>query len=507
MRAKRSFLNLFTGIGSQIITISLGIFIPRLLLVNFGSEVNGLVVSISQIIVYFSLLEAGVGAASLQALYKPAADGDKNSINEILAATSSYYKKTGIFYFFAVILLSAIYPMVIHSNINKATVMLVILFTGLGGAFNYYFQGKYKILLMSEGKNYIITSISTIINILSNLAKIVLLLLGFNMIAVQASFFILTLVQILIFIMYINRNYNWINLSATPNFKAISHKNSALIHQISSLVFSNTDVLILTLFSNLRIVSVYVLYNMVFTMVETIASTVNGSITFLLGQSYQNNKSKFMRLFNTYEVYYMAFVFSLFTITYILILPFMKLYTSGIDDINYIDKWLPVLFISIKLLINARSACNNIINIAGHFKQTQIRSISETIINIVLSIVFVNLLGIYGVLLGTLVAVIYRTIDIIIYTNKYILGRNPWVTVRRWLTNVGCFIVLINISNGININPTSYKTFIIFAVILTVILLPIYFIFISIFERESFRYTKSFFYKRLIKNNVQSLKH
>lgn len=64
-------------------------------MVNYGSEANGLIASIVQIISYFALLEAGVGAASLQALYKPVAGNDRSHINSILAATSSYYKKPG----------------------------------------------------------------------------------------------------------------------------------------------------------------------------------------------------------------------------------------------------------------------------------------------------------------------------------------------------------------------------------------------------------------------------
>lgn len=71
MKAKRSILNLSFGLGSQLITIILGFFIPRLIMVNYGSEANGLIASIVQIISYLALLEAGVGAASIQALYKP----------------------------------------------------------------------------------------------------------------------------------------------------------------------------------------------------------------------------------------------------------------------------------------------------------------------------------------------------------------------------------------------------------------------------------------------------
>ena len=64
--AKKGVLNVFYGIIGQLITIALGIVIPRLVLISYGSEVNGLLNSVTQIFAYFSLLEAGVGVASLQ---------------------------------------------------------------------------------------------------------------------------------------------------------------------------------------------------------------------------------------------------------------------------------------------------------------------------------------------------------------------------------------------------------------------------------------------------------
>jgi O-antigen/teichoic acid export membrane protein len=489
MRAKRSILNLSFGLGSQLITIILGFFIPRLIMVNYGSEANGLIASIVQIISYLALLEAGVGAASIQALYKPVASDDKHHINSILAATSSYYKKTGIYYFFAVLLIAIVYPLVITSEIDKLSILLIILLTGMGGAINYYFQGKFKVLLAAEGKSYAETSIVTIANILNNVIRILLLLQGVNIIAVQASYFILTILQIVVFYIYINKHYKWINLTLKPDYEAIGQKNSVLIHEISYLVFRNTDVLILTIFTNLKIVSIYVMYNMIFTIVDNIVQTINGSVKAALGQSFHESKEAFIKFYDAYEVYFMGLIFSILTVVYILILPFMKLYTAGVNDVNYIDMWLPILFIVIKLLTNARASSNNVITIAGHFKNTQNRSILESAINLVASIVFVLFMGIYGVLMGTIAALLYRSIDIVVYASKHLLNRSPWVTFRRWLTNAVVFVGITLISSAIHIPIHSYAGLMLWGVLLGLVILPIYFVIASLMEREVFLYT------------------
>ena len=131
MKVRHGFYNILFGFINQLVTIAFGVLIPRLFIVRFGSEVNGFMASLLQIIVYMSVLEAGVGATTIQSLYKPIAADDKDSINSILSATSKYYKKTGKIYLLTVVALSIVYPLCIKSNIGNITVFLVILLTGM----------------------------------------------------------------------------------------------------------------------------------------------------------------------------------------------------------------------------------------------------------------------------------------------------------------------------------------------------------------------------------------
>ncbi|MEG0229103.1 MAG: hypothetical protein RR640_00690 [Oscillospiraceae bacterium] len=70
MKAKNGLYNVgFSALG-QIITIVMGLVIPRLFVVSFGSEVNGMILTINQIFACFVILEAGIGVTTVQALYK-----------------------------------------------------------------------------------------------------------------------------------------------------------------------------------------------------------------------------------------------------------------------------------------------------------------------------------------------------------------------------------------------------------------------------------------------------
>lgn len=481
---RNSMRNLWWGILGNVITTFVAILIPRLFIVNYGSEVNGLLSSIRQIYVYLALLEAGVGDASVIALYGPIGRKDHLATNEILAATHYYYRKIGIIYAACVVAMSFIYPLLLDTTISYGVCCLVILLQGSGSVISYLFQGKYNMLLRVDNRNYVTTNLGTITTVMTDVCRIALLMAGKSIVAVQATYLVFNLIRMLYIAWYIKKHYPWIDLSVKPNFQAISQKSAVLVHQLSSLVFSHTDVLILTFVCGLSTVSVYSMYATLYGMVGNIISIVSGSVQSVFGQTYNNDRKKYIELHDTYETYFMALVFSLLAIASIFMLPFMKLYTEG-ADINYIDWKLPALFTAYHLLNYGRTPSHNPIAFAGKFKETQWRAWLETIINLVVSFACVFEFGIYGVLLGTIAALLYRANDIIIYANKVVLKRSPWPTYRRWLINLVVFLVVVTVFVNVPMKLDSYLYLILNAVWVAVVVMIVFFGVNSITEPAS----------------------
>ena len=491
LNAKKGFNNIAVNILSQVITLILGIIIPRLVLVNLGSEANGLLTSINQVLVYVALLEAGVGTASLQALYGPVAKEDQDSISSILAATDRFYKRTGRGYFAVVLLLTFVFPFTITSELPRKTIMAVMFLSGMPGAINYYFLGKFTILLQAEGKSYIATGLTTVIHVFTSISKIILLLHGFGVVELQIMYLVFHLVQVAFILLYMKRHYTWLDLSVKPDYDAIAQSKNALVHQVSTLIFKNTDVLVLTYFCGLKAVSVYSMYSMLFGMVETLINNFSGA-NFILGQTFQTDRKRFLKLHDAFELYNMALTFSLFCIAGLFILPFMTLYTSGVTDVNYVDPALPYLFIAVSLLSKGRTSSNQAINYAGHFKQTQWRSMFESCINLTVSLIAVNRFGIYGVLIGTIAALLYRTNDMILYANRRILNRSPWITYRRWLLNAALFVVVtvVGMRFFAGVALDTYPKIIFWAAVSCIVVLPLFFAVVSLFDRETWRFAR-----------------
>ena len=234
---------------------------------------------------------------------------------------------------------------------------------------------------------------------------------------------------------------------------------------------------------------------MLFGMVGTAISTINSGVSFAMGQAYNTDKKKFGVLYNVFETYNMSLTFSLYCIANIFILPFLQLYTEGVSDISYIDKMLPYLFITTYLLSNGRSAAQRVIEYAGHFKLTQNRSVIESIINIVVSLVCVSKFGIYGVLCGTIAALLYRTNDMILYASKRLLKKSPYKTYIKWGVNAALFVFFVRLFSLIytKISLNSYFSLILHATVVCLLVIPAFFIAASVVDRESFKYCVEFF--------------
>ncbi len=484
MQVKKGLKNIVYSIGGQMITMIIGILIPRLVIISYGSEINGLLSSISSVMAYLALLEAGLGSVTCQALYKPIASDDKGQINKILAAASYNYKRTGIIYIIALSVIAVIYPFVIKGDLNSFLVIALVILCGAPNVINYLFQRKYLTLLEAVGDHYIMSNVQTVLNIVASLSKVVLLKCGYNVIVVQAIYSLVSLAQMIYIYAYIKKKYSWVNLNCEKDFSGFKQQKGALLHQVCSLITNSTDTIILTFFCSLQIVSIYGMYNMLYNIIYNAIYTVNSSLVFILGQSFQKGEEYYKKVIDAYETLYITLASALLLVTYIMIIPFLKLYTAG-ADINYIDAWLPILFLMIKMLNSIRNASINTITVSGHFNDTAKHAIIEAAINLIVSVVSVSFIGMPGVLVGTVLAFAYRCVVAIRFANKKILRRNCKHSIRTSLINILLVVIGVCVSNEISYPIDNYLKLIFVAGIVAAVVLLIFAVINSIADRET----------------------
>lgn len=432
MRGKKAILNIIVSLLLQIITLICGFIIPKLIITKFGSDVNGLVSSITQFLAYITLLEAGFGPVVKAALYKPIADKNKKQIENILKASEKFFRIIALIFIIYLIILSVVYPTIVNTEFAFVYTMSLVLIISISTFAEYFFGMTYKLYLQAEQETYI-TSIIQIIGYILNTVAIVIL------IQANVSIHIVKLVSGLIFVLrpiaqniYVKKKYN-INLKDADKQYKLKQKWDGLAQHIASVVHNNTDITILTIFAPITEVSVYSVYYLVVKGVKSIIQAFTGGVDASFGDMIaKGEKNQLNRSFKTYELFYYTITTIAYTCTTLLIVPFIIVYTLGITDANYIRPIFATVLVLSEFMWSIRLPYSGITLAAGHFKETRKGAWVEAISNIIISVILVWNFGIVGVAIGTLVAMLIRTIEFVYHTNKYILERKQSQSLIRF---------------------------------------------------------------------------
>lgn len=466
MRSKQAFRNVLSSIILQFIIAITGIYIPQLMISTYGSSINGIVASISQFITYFGLVEAGIGNASIVALYTPLANKDVIGINGVMSAAKKFYQKSGIAFLFLLLLLTLFYPILSGNGFSVHTVRWMILILGSSALIDYLFLGKYRVLLTANQKGYIITITQSVGTILNSLICIILILCNCNILFVKAvATFVYVLRSVFIYF-YVKKYYPYLNFKERPNTEALKQKWDVLVHQVAGVIVSSTDVVALTIvLKNFVEISVYTTYNLISSNVISLIDSFSNGLCAGFGETFAKNEKKLAyQSYLTYEYLYFIVIFSGCTCLGMLFIPFMKLYTANITDANYIRPFTAFLFVIITISRGIRTPALTMIMAVGHYKETRNSAVIEATLNVCVSLLLVRKWGINGVLIGTVCSYMYRTLDIIIYVERQIFRGTIKSTVVRIIRNI-CVLSIVSICvSYMNIIIESWIELVLYAV-------------------------------------------
>ena len=158
-----------------------------------------------------------------------------------------------------------------------------------------------------------------------------------------------------------------------------------------------------------------------------------------------------------------AFAYNI-SLTAVLILPFILVYTNGVNDANYNVPVFAVLLSVAYMIFCLRIPYFVVIQAAGHFKETQCSAIIEAAINIIVSVVAVFKFGLIGVAVGTIIAMFYRLVYLVLYLRNSILLRNCSIFVKNVIIDVLCFLVVFVTFKNITLHSYTYFEWVKYAI-------------------------------------------
>ena len=435
-RTEKTVVNTAAGFINEIVTLICGLILPRLILTHFGSEYNGITSSITQFISCISLLKAGIGGVTRASLYKPIAENDKYEISVIINQTEKFMRKIAVIFVLFVIVFAAVYPGLIDSSFDWLFSFSLIIIISLSTFAQYYFGLTYQMLLYADQRQWIVM----IVNAVSIVCNTIIATLLINL---DTSIHIVKLGSSVVFVSssiwtcyYVKKIYG-INTKATSDKDYIKQRWDALGQEIANFVNNNTDIMVLTIFTNLFEVSVYAVYNSVVMAVQQVVRNLITSFGAAFGDMFAKKEYELME--NNLRLYELI-VFSLTTIFYsvvlVMVVPFVVLYTADVKDVEY-ARYTFAVIISIAGAFNCFSIPYHTVTAAiGHYKQTRNGAFVEAGINLTISIILVIKLGLVGVAIGTLIAAVFRMCRFAIYLGKNVLPRKNTLFIKHSLLSL-----------------------------------------------------------------------
>ncbi len=422
-RKKKVLINIIASALSEVVSLICSLILPRLILSHFGSDYNGIINSITQFISFVTLLRAGVGGVTRAALYRPLVENDTEKISSIVKATENYMRKIAFLFLGIMLVMASVYPIFVKdfSWIFSFSLFIIL---GITTFVQYYFGITYQMLLLADQRNYIYMLFNIVAVILNTILGSVFILLGFGIHFVKlASAAAFAITPILLNI-YVKKHYK-INKKAKPDNSALSQKRAALGHQIAYYILTSTDLSILTIFANVKYVSVYSVYFLVIKAIKTIIKTYSTSVEAAFGNVIAKKQDKVLNesvsIFECFMCLSCSFIFAC---ALVLIVPFVQVYTKNVFDINYIRLDFAILLIVGELLYCIRIPYMSVVEASGMYEQTKIGAYIEAAVNVITSILLCKLIDpLVGVAIGTLLAMAVRTIEISGFVDRKILHR------------------------------------------------------------------------------------
>ncbi len=371
------------------VIIILGFFVPKYIVQYYGSEVNGLTSSITQILNVIMLLQAGAVTASIYSLYEPIANNNIEQINIKYSSSVNYFKKIS-FIFLVLMIIGAVFTsLYIKSGLSRRDVFIAFLILGIKSFFDLYYTSKFSVLFTAHQKKYVLSIALMIEHIIYYSLVFVTILFKWNYLFLFISMFVGCLVKILILLTIKKKDYNHIKeIKQQQSSSLIPGKNYALVNEISHSLTTTSIAIIISFLYGLQQTSVYSVYMLVYSAINlvliSIASSFGPSFAILYASGDREGASRVFGIFSSiFDIFSTVLLIS----AYSLILPFIEIYIGANSDYNYFNPTL-ALFCTLMCIFYAyRLPFNILVSACGFFKETWLQPSISAFVSILVSLV------------------------------------------------------------------------------------------------------------------------
>ena len=449
-RTEATLKNFIWSTVSTIVSLVLNFVARTILVKTLGSTYVGVNGLFSNVLGFLSLAELGIGTAIGFNLYKPLAENDYKKIQAYINFYRRAYRIVALIVTAVGLALVPFLPIIVKGGegVEHLTVIyLIFLFNSVS---SYLITYK-STIVSADQKNYKITNINTIVNVITIICQILVLLFFKNFIVYLLVYAVICLIRnIYVNNYYTIKHYPYLGEKnderiTTQERKAIFMKIRALLyHKIGEVVIYQTDSIIISSFINVTVfgyVSNYLMViNVIRNLINTFFSSIPASFGNLIATSGREKLLKTFKRFNFIGFWASSFSFCalLFLLT-----PFVKIWLG--DEYIIQEDVLLLLVVNFYMTV-MRIAPHIARSAAGAYEQDKFSPLIEAVINLVVSIILAIKIGLIGVYIGTFISAFVPSIWRPVVAYKYVLKEKVVkyfkdYAVYTGITLVNCLII------------------------------------------------------------------
>lgn len=477
-RVKSATKNIAFGYLSNMITM-LGSFVLRTIFISrLGETLNGVNDLYTGILSILSMAELGVGTAFNYSLYGPVARGDFEKIKSYMKVYRKAYMIIGMI---IAVIGVGISPFLQYIISNPGSIALndlrcyyfIFLFNTVS---TYFVSYKYS-LVNAEQKNYIQTNVITITKIITISLQILAVLITGNFYVYLFTAAIVELLQKIFVSSYLNKRYPYLKdqdvkaLSREESREIVAKTKALVFHKVGDVARLQTDSIIIAAFIDVGLVGKVGNYNMVITSVSNFVNIIFNSVLSSFGNLIATeDKEKQYSMFQVYR-FAACWIYGFSAI------GFYMLLTPLVGNLWLGENWILAPGIVGCILIDYyfkgdRVVLSNFKTAAGVFEQDKYLALIQGAVNLVISIVLVQRMGLIGVYIGTIVSGLIANITKPCIIYKVCFQKKVAVYFRDSLKYCGVLVLVLVLclaAKQVMMPAVTFVTFVGMMIVVTVI--------------------------------------
>ena len=435
--------SLISAVG-HMCSMLLGFIAQRCFLHYLGLEIQGINSVISDMLNFLSLAELGVGSAIVFRMYKPIVENDQETIASLMHMYRFVYRIIGLVVFVIGNLLLFFLPVFMKDRTTGIGYVRMAYYVQLISTTSTYFFSYKRSLLFADQKQYIGKMVDIASNILFTFVRIITLVMFHNYIL----YLVLQLGQNLlsngIIAVYCDRRYSYIRAKKIKKYENVKDvfidTKDILFGKIAGYVYNATDNLIISAFEGLISVGGLTNYKYVTNAVKNLISSVTEPIMATVGNYVQvKAEEDSYRMLKRYTFIRYVVANIVATGLYVCTGTFVGLFYG---EQFLMSQEIPLLIVTEIYIGIIYGPLGEFTSVLGYFSYEKYIHIAGAAINLVTSILLVQVMGVRGVMVGTCISQLFFWIakSILLFI-KYFKSKEKLI--QMWLRYIVYSFVII----------------------------------------------------------------